>query len=129
MPPDIPSRRKADSVLPLILQRLDRQDQLSDDRYRETKERQDERHRENLARFDAMAGVKPIVDRHEQWIESEGKPAVKRGDEVARIVSNTQAGVSGGVKGFKLGLMMGGSGAAGAGLVKVLGLIAAAIPH
>lgn len=123
------NRRESDKVLPLILQRLDRQDKLADDRYRETKERQDERHRENQDRLAALAGIKPMVERHETWIEDHGKPAEKKITELATVVSTTQNQVAGGVKGFKLGLLMGGSGAVGAGVVKIMGLIAAAIPH
>ena len=112
------NRRESDRVLPLILQRLDRQDQLSD-----------ERHRENKERFDRLTDLKPMVERHDDWIETHGKPAEKKISDIATYVSNTQSQVSGGVKGLKLGLLLGGSGAAGAAVMKALGVIAAALPH
>lgn len=86
-------------------------------------------HAENTKKLDEIAGLRPRVESLEYWRIGIVDPALKRGDEVARIVSNTQIGVTSGFKGLKLGLMLGGSGAVGAGVVKVMGLIAAALPH
>lgn len=50
MAPDIPHRREADQVLPLILQRLDRQDHLSD----EWRAKADQNHNAILTKLESL---------------------------------------------------------------------------
>src|SRR6185369_17093786 len=111
MPPDIPHRRADDSRLDMLI------DQAREDR----QEARDWRNQAMMKlesitvvvitqashgkRLDELESVSPLIRQHDRWIEDDGKPSLKKITELATVVSNTQAGVSGGYKGLKLGLL------------------------
>lgn len=72
MPDDDQRRRASDQVLPLIIQRLDRQDALSDEWRRNT----DTKHATMLSKLESLPLLAAKVEAHDKWIEGEGKNAV-----------------------------------------------------
>jgi len=85
--------------------------------------RRDEQHAENKAdgeerarKLDMVLGLKPVVDSHDKWIETEGKPT-------ARIVREGVAEIRGGTKVAKYGaeaVKLVASGGIAAGIIKVM---------
>ena len=93
------------------------------------RKQRDEQHAENkrdgeerARKLDLVLGLKPLVDEHGRWIETEGKPT-------AKIVREGLAEVKGGVRGAKLGLLVGTSAVGGGIVAKLITLITAAFSH
>lgn len=69
-----PSRRRAsDQILPMLIQRLDRADELTDEWRRAT----DAKHTMMLEKLELLPILKMRVDSNSAWIEKDGKDTVK----------------------------------------------------
>ena len=66
-------RLQSDIILPLIIQRLDRQDKLSD----EFRSRTERVHEVMLQKLECLPLMSSKVDHIERWVEGDGKDTVK----------------------------------------------------
>lgn len=76
---------------------------------------------EQNRKLDQLLDLKPVVDEHGRWIESEGKPT-------ARIVREGVAQARGATKGMIIGATLGG-GAVGAFVVKIVAVLGSTFGH
>ena len=102
-------RRQDHRLVPYLIRRLDAME-----------ERQEQRHTENQKLWPQVAtNTRDINDIH-TWRKDEVDPTLEQ-------FRNNAAEVRGGVKGAKLGFVVGGSAVAGGAAGKILGLLLAAI--
>jgi hypothetical protein len=69
---DPDKRRVSDHILPMLIQRLDRQDELTDEWRRTT----DAKHTMMLEKLELLPLLKMRVDEHSDWIDGDGKDTV-----------------------------------------------------
>jgi len=61
-------------------------------------------------KLDEIAGLKPIVARHDLWIEGDGKAGLKKIAEIETKISNARIGLTAGFKGWLLAMGLVGTG-------------------
>jgi hypothetical protein len=66
-------RRASDQILPMLIQRLDRADELTDEWRRTT----DAKHTMMLEKLELLPLLKMSVDANTKWIDGDGKDTVK----------------------------------------------------